>query len=270
MSGDKANKTASGRYWDEALMELKQGASLALWRAHCDAVNATWLKQRLPAERNQRLLLTDLFDDSLGEGLFPLLTQVEYGRVCIALDVSRLTIHEARGRHPDLTAIQADVRQLPFANNAFGLIISNSTLDHFSTQDDLFLGIEELHRVLHPGGTLFLTLDNLANPVIALRQVLPFPLLHRLRLVPYFVGKTFGPGRLQRTLESLGFAVVEVEALLHCPRVLAIPLAQKVAQCGRSASQRRYLRLLELLEGLGRWPTRFITGHFVAVRALKH
>jgi len=269
MSGDKARQTASARYWDEALEELQLGPSLALWRAHCDAVNEAWLKLRLPAERTLRLLKTDLFDDALGEGLFPLLTQVGQRRISIAIDVSRLTIREARRRHPGLSGIQADVRQLPFVNDTFGLIVSNSTLDHFSTQNDLFLGLKELYRVLEPGGTLFLTLDNLANPIIALRQILPFSLLHRLGLVPYFVGKTLGPARLQGALESVGFTVMDVEALLHCPRVLAIPLAKKMHQYGHGSSQRRFLRLLKILEGLERWPTRFITGHFVAARAVK-
>jgi len=34
-------------------------------------------------------------------------------------------------------------------------------------------------------------------------------------------------------------------------------------------SQARFLRVLSACEALSRWPTRLVTGHFVAVQAVK-
>ncbi len=62
---------------------------------------------------------------------------------------------------------------LPFPDGAFDRVFSNSTLDHFDSRDDIREALRELARVLHPEGELLLTLDNLANPVVRLRNALP-------------------------------------------------------------------------------------------------
>ena len=76
------------------------------------------------------------------------------------------------------------MRHLPFAQGAFDGIVSNSTLDHFQSLDDLLVSLKELFRVLRPGGQMILTLDNLSNPIILLRNWLPLRLLKRLKIVP--------------------------------------------------------------------------------------
>lgn len=158
---------------------------------------------------------------------------------------------------------------MPFTDESFGAIVSISTLDHFASRQDLWASLRELYRVLKPHGHFLITLDNPGNPVIALRQALPFPLLHRLGLVFYFTGETLTSSRLRQALEEMGFTVLEVGAILHCPRVLAIPLVGFLERYGNRALQKPCLRFLKAWEGLGSWPTRFITGHFVTARAIK-
>lgn len=123
--------------------------------------------------------------------------------------------------------------------------------------------------MLRPGGHLLLTLDNLANPVIGLHNLLPFRLLQSLHVVPYYVGATYSPRSLQRILPQVGLEVLEVDAVLHCPRVFAVAIAWLLQTCTARETQQRFLRLLTTFERLARWPTRFLTGYFVAVRAMK-
>jgi ubiquinone/menaquinone biosynthesis C-methylase UbiE len=104
---------------------------------------------------------------------------------------------------------RADVRRLPFADATFDAVVSLSTLDHFDLHTDIETSLAELVRVLRPGGTLILTLDNLANPIIALRAVLPFRLLQAAGVVPYEIGRTCGPRRLGRFVTRAGLEVVE-------------------------------------------------------------
>ena len=170
---------------------------------------------------------------------------------------------------PALQTIGADVRHLPFADGAFDSIVSNSTLDHFESLDDLSISLQELFRVLRPGGQMILTLDNLSNPIILLRNWLPFPLLKRLKIVPYYVGVTLRANRLEALLNDSGFEVVEVDAIMHCPRVLAVMMARWVEKHTSLRTQRSLLRLLMAFERLSRLPTRFLTGYFVAVKATK-
>jgi len=149
------------------------------------------------------------------------------------------------------------------------VIVPNSTLDHFESLYEVIVSLRELHRVLAAGGQLLLTLDNLANPAIALRNALPSWLLSRLSIVPYYVGATCGPGRLRRILRQVGFEVLEVTAVTHHSSVLAVSLACMLQRHATPETQRRFLAFLMALECLSRWPTRCLTGHCVAVKAKK-
>ena len=234
---------------------------------HSDAVNRALLIRWWPVSQIETLLKTDLFDEAVSDGLSHWLNSRAKRAFCI--DIS-LRVHQmARCRHPGLQTIGADVRRLPFPNGTFDGVISNSTLDHFESLDDLQLSLQELHRVLRPGGQMILTLDNLANPIILLRNWLPFRLLKNLKLVPYYVGVTLGPNRLKHLLRDAGFDVLEVDAIMHCPRVLAVAMARWTERHASSKAQRLFSHFLMGFERLSQWPTRFSTGHFIAVRVVK-
>jgi SAM-dependent methyltransferase len=263
----KTELAEKARYWDRVAKERKTALPQTLWRTHSDAVHAALFSAWLPPRRVPRVLKTDLFDEGMGAGLYDMLTS--RAQSFVGTDISVHVARAARSNHGGLSAAGADVRDLPFADGAFDVIVSNSTLDHFDSKDEIVASLRELRRVLRTGGELLLTLDNLLNPIIALRNVLPFRLLNRLGLLPYQVGATFGPHRLQRVLRQSGFEVREVAAVLHCPRVLAVALARLLEGRAGSTTRARFLAALLAFEVLARWPGRFLTGHFVAVRAVK-
>ena len=238
-----------------------------VWRAHSDAVNRSLLRRWLATTAGNRLLKTDVFDEAVGEGLYPELRRCASSMV--GIDVSLSVLRAAHRHYPDLSCICTDTRILPFANSSFDTVVSISTLDHFASVEQIAAALVELARVLRPGGSLVLTLDNLLNPVIALRAALPFSLLNRLGLVPYQVGATCGPRRLKRLVRTAGFDVVECCAVLHAPRVLAVALADRIERHTPARTHEAYLRLLRKTESLARLPTRFLTGHFVALLATK-
>jgi SAM-dependent methyltransferase len=238
-----------------------------LWRAHSDSVNKALVARWRPVGQMDTLLKTDLFDEAVSDGLSSLLNSL--AKRVFYMD-SALEVHEmAKRSHSRLQTIGADVRDLPFANGTFDGIVSNSTLDHFESLDDLSGSLQELFRVLRPGGQMILTLDNLSNPIILLRNCLPFPLLKRLKIIPYYVGVTLRPKRLEYLLKEIGFEVLEVDAIMHCPRVLAVTMVRWVEKHTSLRTQRSFLRLLMAFEGLSRLPTRFLTGYFVAIKATK-
>ena len=236
-----------------------------LWRQHSDSINQSLLFRWLPAQSVGRLLKTDMFDELVGEGLTPFLQARAHS--VIGMDLSFGNAHLSCRGQTTVCGACADVRDLPFGNESFEVVVSNSTLDHFQTLDEIIVSLRELHRVLRKGGQLILTLDNSANPIIAARNVLPFKLLNRLGILPYYVGATCGPWRLQQLLREVGFDVRDVTAVLHCPRILAVLAAKILCSCAKSSVQQRFLRWIQVFENMSRWPTRYLTGHFIAVRA---
>ena len=250
---------AASERWDEIVVQWPQGRSPE-WRRQSDAVNRQLIERWLPG-RFASLLKTDLFDEFAGEGLYRCLA----GRAhrVTGIDVSPELVARVQARHPDLEAVTADVRQLPFPDVSFDAVLSNSTLDHFSGPDQAARAFAELARVLRPGGRLLVTLDNPVNPLIAVRNLLPRRLARRVRQVPFEAGWTCGPRRLRRLLDAAGFEVTATTAVLHAPRAVLALLDL------RGVRGDAVLKRALSMERLERWPTRYLTGHYVAAAATR-
>ena len=261
-------------YWSEALDVWAGDRPQELWRRHSDAVNRTllerWLRSRGP------ILKTDLWDEAVGDGLYPALSRIS--SEVVGIDSSEEVASRARTRYPDLEATVADVRALPFPDGRFDAVVSNSTLDHFESVDEIAAALAELRRVLRPGGELLLTLDNPLNPIVGLTKILPRAALHRqwlrlagpsrrVGLLPYFVGATVGPRSLDRIIREQGFDPQERATVVHAPRVVAVLVGSLLQRRGSQRAQRQFLAGLAAFERLESWPTRYVTGHFIAVRA---
>lgn len=257
----------SKRYWDEVSRSFTKDGQQLLWRSHSDRVNIDLLEDWFADRQFSDILKTDLFDETLRPGLYPFLQ--EHARSVHGIDIAPEVVDAAKTRFPDLEAVCADVRDLQFNDDHFDLVVSNSTLDHFQNEADIDTALGELYRVLKTNGELLISLDNLQNPIIFLRSLLPFQLLNKLHLVPYFVGKTHARRGLVAALERAGFRVLETRPIMHCPRVFAVAIAEVLQKRASATTQKRFLSLLSKFESLAKLPTRYFTGHFVAVRAIK-
>ncbi|MGK2963548.1 MAG: class I SAM-dependent methyltransferase [Gemmatimonadaceae bacterium] len=237
------------------------------WRRHSDAVNVRLIEEWLPRRQLTRILKTDLFDEAVSEGICPML--LGRASAVVGIDVSVAVLREAGRSCESLSCSGSDVRALPFRSEVFDAVVSLSTLDHFPGTDEVQDAVKELYRVLVPGGVLVLTLDNLANPVIALRNSLPYRLTHAAGLVPYPVGRTFRPEAARALVEGVGFRVSDLTAVMHAPRVIAIPLMSAFSGKAGGRAERLMLRAAMRLEALRDLWSRFRTGHFIAIRAEK-
>ena len=249
---------ALGKAWSE-------DSPQPVWRAHTDAVYRSLVSQWLPTAVRM-LLKTDAFDEAVSAGVYPALAD-RCERI-VAADIATPVLAAARARYGLIECTCADVRKLPFADESFDAVVSLSTLDHFDALSEIEVSLAEIARVLRPGGTLLLTLDNLVNPLVALRAIVPFRLLHRLGIVPYQVGRTCGPRRARRMVENAGFQVRDTAAILHCPRVVAVAVAGRLRP-DQSRAKRMFLSFLAGMEHLRWLPTRYLTGNFVALLATK-
>lgn len=263
-AADAGMREASGTTYWESLAEARLPTfEIPLWRTYCDQIHQAWIRHCTGPIRFERTLKTDLFEEALGHGLSDFLLQSS--NRLVGIDVSPFIASRASHRHPGLQTRIADTRALPFPDHAFDRIVSVSTLDHFESRAELHRSLRELVRVLAPGGQLFLTLDNPANPLIALRGLLPPEAFGHSHLLPYRVGPSLNARELRHVLEALGLKVHDVTHLMHLPRILSLHLCRCLRL--REGTAQRLLRWMLAAERMQAWPTASRTGHFVAVHA---
>ncbi|MEE9399120.1 MAG: class I SAM-dependent methyltransferase, partial [Dehalococcoidales bacterium] len=203
-------KAADGRDFDELLAEQYRRVHLNLLARWADVTTS------------QIILKTDLFAEALSPSRAFLWDMLKTHSNVIGIDVSGEITSWARTRAaqyaPNSSAkyINCDVRQLPFASNSFALIVSDSTLDHFRHKNEIITALSELSRVLKPGGTLIITMDNKDNLTEPL-----FRLWIYVGLSPIFRGKTYSIKELKQALAGVGLCVMDSTAIIHNPRFFA-------------------------------------------------
>jgi len=249
----EALKRPPSWYLDTLVAEQKRRANLQLLQGYSDGcAPPVFLK-------------TDTFEEAYGEdALFPSLGLNGYLKLGVDISIPTTQAAAARLQNSGAIFLAADVRQLPFRSGSVGLVLSNSTLDHFPTRNELHLALAEIARVLHSQGRLVLTLDNPWNPLYWMLRA-----MSRLRATPFSLGRTLSAPALVQALKDCGLEVESTGTLLHNPRVLSTILFLALRRClGRRADApvRALLRFFALGEKL---PTRWLTACFITACARK-
>ncbi len=243
--------------------------------------------QRLSADLHERLLRrwqgelppgslvlkTDLFEESMDEH-GPLRRIETLGWRAAGMDIGFKIAQKARWNLAKTESVRppvvtADVRRLPFRDNSLDATFSNSTLDHFTTHEEIDAGIAALSQALRPGGQLLLTLDNPVNPLIWLRNAMPRKTTDALKITRFYVGKTYGLRKARQKVRDSGLEIIESGTFIHAPRYLAIRLLNLARAIKLSRTESGLIRLFKAMECLACLPTAQLTGHFVWIRARK-
>lgn len=100
-----------------------------------------------------------ILDCGAGGARPPLVLFAEYGLDCCGIDISgeRLTLAQnfAVQQGYPLKLREGDMRRIPFEDQSFDLVYEYYALCHLRKRD-ILVAIEEMRRVLKPGGLLFL------------------------------------------------------------------------------------------------------------------
>jgi len=259
-------------YWHTVVNRALPDNIQGLWRLHMRRVYGDLMSRWRDNTKCNRMLKTDLYEEATTPyNLIPLLQK--NARI-IGMDVSYEVAVLAKQRLQKEQNLRCDIvvcdtRKFAFKSGAFDQIISNSTLDHFSERKDIAVALRELSRILKPGGRLIITLDNPLNPMVFLRNRLPYRLLKSVGLIQYYVGKTLSKSQLIHLLELSGFKVQDTAFIDHTPRVLAVWVGYILQRIGNEAIKVYFYKLLNKCEYLERLPLRNFTGNFVAAKAIK-
>lgn len=254
-------------YWDQALTEVCRSAPTEAWRAYMRRVYGRLVREWLPAAALSCGLKTDLFEEAVSaQHLLP-----DLGPGSVGIDCSQAVVHAARTRLAreggQYKFVVGDLRRLPLRSGSITHILSGSSLDHFSDKADIATSLAELARVLAPEGVLVITFDNPHNPIVWVRNRLPSAWLKRLHLVPFYLGATYGRTEACQQLAAVGLTVTHITAVAHAPRIPFRRLITVAERLGWKSLQTFVARLLDSFEILERWPTRYQTGYYLALRA---
>ena len=217
-----------------------------------------------PAE-SRIALKTDLFEEACSR--YPVLPSL--GNHGIGFDYSLQIARNAKKNNRDFSMLVCDLRKLSFHSSTLDQILSPSSLDHFSVESEIDIALAEIGRVLKPNGVLIISLDNPQNPIVWIRNHLPFSWFSRIGLLPYYVGPTCNAGVAKEKLRKAGMEVTHCIAVSHVPRAPAIWLVMFAEAIGSTRMGDWLSKHFEKWEVLRRFPTSFFTGYYVAIRAVK-
>lgn len=165
----------------------------------------------LPDLAGKRLFKTDLWDEAKNSEI--LLWAAERGARVAGADIAIATTADARAvlaaHRPEFAA--GDVRQLPFRDGSFDLVYSMGTIEHFT---DYRVAVEEIFRILRPGGRALIGVPNLLDPFL---RPLMVAALDRIGRYDYGLEKAFSHRQLARLLESVGFRIRGRSGILFMP-----------------------------------------------------
>ena len=160
-----------------------------------------------------RIFKTDLWDESRNTRI--LCWAASQGAHAFGIDISPAIVASARGQFRDLGlrlhGAQSDVRRLPFRSGSFDAVYSMGTVEHF---DETQQALEEIFRVLRPGGRAIIGVPNRCDPFL---RPLLVAAMYRLGLYGYGFEKSYTRRTFRHMLERCGFEVTAETGILFIP-----------------------------------------------------
>lgn len=92
-----------------------------------------------------------------------ILSEVPDTNLKVGIDISAEALKVARPLNPTASFFRGDMLKLPYRDSVFDVVIFAAMLE-ISDRQDKVRAIQEVHRVLKPGGRLLLTTPNRAYP----------------------------------------------------------------------------------------------------------
>ncbi len=253
-AGEAARVTQAGayrRFWADVGGRFPDLGGAASTRYYSDNERRLFT-EHFPALEGLSILKTDLWDEARNTRI--LVWASRQGAHVYGIDISEPTVIQARAAFEHtpnrLHGAVADIRELPFPDASFDAIYSMGTIEHF---DETERAVEEMARVLKPGGRAIVGVPNRYDPF--LRPLLAAA-LQALGLYAYGYEKSFSRRALREMLERAGLAVVAETAILFIPGWLRMLDLACHAWC----------RPLAAVTGALVWPFAFLDRHLRVVR----
>ena len=125
----------------------------------------------------------------------------KHGARAVALDLAATKLSRGRQLSVPPALVRGDALRLPFADASFDRVMSICAIEHF---DDGEKALDEMARVLAPGGELVMSAD-------ALTLAEQWPNLYRAHCERYHVKRTYSHQELTALLAARGLTVTQYQ-----------------------------------------------------------
>jgi SAM-dependent methyltransferase len=209
-TGTVGGRSAYRRFWADVGETFPDLGGAASTRYYADNERRLFT-DHFPDLEGSRIFKTDLWDEARNTRI--LAWASERGAQAYGIDISEPVVVQARAafQNDPLRCAVSDVRELPFRDACFDAIYSMGTIEHF---DETERAVEEIARVLKPGGRAIIGVPNRHDPF--LRPLLAAG-LQALGLYAYGYEKSYSRRALRRMVEQAGLVVVAETAILFIP-----------------------------------------------------
>jgi len=171
----------------------------------------------LPPEETPRLL-----DCACGRGFYLKYYRTVSAVSLVGLELEAPILAKAQahvGNLPDITLVQGNIYQLPFPDAYFDGVILSEILEHV---DDDVRGLQEVYRVLKPGGVVAITVPNanypfMWDPINKTLETLFNTKIRRGVLAGIWANhvRLYTLAQLREAVSAAGFAIEAERAFTH-------------------------------------------------------
>ncbi len=257
------------KYWDAVAHDIQEYYVPELLADYKSREYIRLVKKWTKTKKNLGdILLTDSFELTFRrDPLYEWLSDKGTNRVAV-MDISFeiLRLAKVKAESPGekrLLCTECTITETPFEDRSFDLVVSPSTLDHV---DEIDTAIDEIYRILRPGGVFILTLNTKHNPFFVLNTYL-CPVWGKLE---FDAGKCYSFKETEEMLKRAGFSVEATTAIMHVPF-----LFPSIAKLLERLNDRRVDKILQhivrLFEEYGKkeLAMKKFTGWWIALKAVK-
>lgn len=194
-------------YWDETVRKMRESHlefKIARYKAK---VHLNLIKKWTGDLKDKRILKTDLFKEYFKRDSFfyKMNASEKFG-----LDICKEITSKVNKRGNEFRLSVADVHKLPFGDEKFDLIISNSTLDHIKRKW-VPKSLKEMKRILKPNGQIILTIDNRENPLYMSGLFIG----QKLNILPFYQERCYSRKEIEEFFEKENVKIKDMDAIFH-------------------------------------------------------
>jgi len=234
-------------YWDMLISKVDKHHYMGVLNEYKNYCYNEILKNYDLKTSSGKILITDLFDEAFD---CPFMFDKYYSinNSTIGIDISKKVIDKVKVKYPKANIVCCDVRNLPFEDDYFDLIISPSTLDHFPKKD-LIKSLHELKRVSKKDGIMIITLSSKQNIWLS------YYLIKLLKLLPYDM-YLYSKKEVIDVCEEISPQKIRLSGICHLPLQI---ITTRIFNLLKVFSYETRRRIFKFIENQKYWVSRFMT-----------